>query len=103
MDDFFAYLLLIIVIVALVTLGYSVVHDLNLSGTAIATYTGDYCHPSGCDYGQETDSGYIYPDEPFTCPESISVFKYFMMVGKNLIPQYDSYYFQEGSCKVTSL
>ncbi|KKT40058.1 hypothetical protein A3K29_01565 [Candidatus Collierbacteria bacterium RIFOXYB2_FULL_46_14] len=96
MDDFLGYFLLVIVIVAFVTLGYAIIHDLNLSGTAVATYTGEYCHQNGCDTGQEIRSGYLYPGEPLACPESIEVVKYVRLA------QNDTYHIQEGSCQVIS-
>ncbi|NCP47470.1 hypothetical protein GW844_03735 [bacterium] len=100
MDDLLGYLLILVIIVGLFTLGFAISSDINLTGNAIGSYSGIYCHPSGCNEGQVSRTGYLYPGDTEACPDETSVFRYFLP-GKVLIPVYQSYYLFEATCHIT--
>lgn len=98
--DWTRFLLVILTFSLLALLLYSLSHELNWSKTAVAISTATYCQDFECLGKQVVASEYIYPDEQIGCHSTTRVFKYFIMAGKVLIPQYDTYYIRPETCQV---
>lgn len=94
-------LLLIALVILLLALGYnSLDRDSNWSKTAVAISTATYCKETSCYGEQKVISEYIYPGEPLGCASEARVFRYFIMVGKVLVPNYDTYYIKSDTCQI---
>ncbi len=103
MDGFLEFVLVILIIALVVLLGYVVIQEFNLTGTAIGFYNAEYCDPNGCDIDQKSHGEYIYPGYSLSCPDQAPIFQYFLPVGKALMPVYETYNILEGTCQVQTL
>lgn len=100
---FFIIVLIVLAVVLVVLFGFVVVHSHNLTGTAIGYYSATYCDPNGCDVDQSDQGDYLYPGDALICPDSASVFQYFIFIGNSLFPINETYYLLPDTCRVQEI
>jgi hypothetical protein len=103
MDDIVEAFIIFLIVVTVAFCGYFVIYSLNLTGTAVGQYSAEFCDKKGCAEDEKTVSGYLYPGDTMSCPPKASIFRYFILVGKVSVPQYETYYLKEGTCEITPL